>query len=161
MISRQSSKWWNSCWHKKRHRDIKWSIPKERFLDPLLATAKPNPMGPVCIFCPVFFVACSQNPHPTQQKSTGNKKPTCWLQPPWGIHGTIVYLPLHDSMNAYFVINVSRSIHLFTPYNPCWEWYFSLTITKSKKSPTGPTTSKPEDLIALVTYLGVRWQGPI
>ena len=29
----------------------------------------------------------------------------------------------------------------------------------SKKSPTGPTerTPKPEDLIALATYLGVRW----
>ena len=33
----------------------------------------------------------------------------------------------------------------------------------SKKSPTGPTerTPKPEYLIALATYLGVRWQGPI
>ena len=31
--------------------------------------------------------------------------------------------------------------------------------TYSKKSPTGPTerTPKPEYLIALVTYLGVRW----
>ena len=33
----------------------------------------------------------------------------------------------------------------------------------SKKSPTGPTerTPEPEYLIALVTYLGVRWRGPI
>ena len=31
----------------------------------------------------------------------------------------------------------------------------------SKKSPTGPTAPKPEHLIALATYLGVRWQGHI
>ena len=33
----------------------------------------------------------------------------------------------------------------------------------SKKSPTGPTerTPKPEYLLALATYLGVRWEGPI
>ena len=33
----------------------------------------------------------------------------------------------------------------------------------SKKSPTGPTerTPKPEYLIALAIYLGVRWKGPI
>ena len=36
-------------------------------------------------------------------------------------------------------------------------------IILSKKSPTGPTerTPKPEYPIALVTSLGVRWQGPI
>ena len=34
---------------------------------------------------------------------------------------------------------------------------------QSKKSPTGPTewTPQPEYLIALATYLGVRWEGPI
>ena len=34
-----------------------------------------------------------------------------------------------------------------------------VALTKSKKSPTGPTkqTPKPEYLIALATYLGVRW----
>ena len=32
-------------------------------------------------------------------------------------------------------------------------------VCDSKKSPTGPTerTPKPEYLIALATYLGVRW----
>ena len=39
---------------------------------------------------------------------------------------------------------------------------YAITVTIhhiSKKSPTGPTerTPKPEFLIALVTYLGVRW----
>ena len=39
-----------------------------------------------------------------------------------------------------------------------WE-YDLLVFRKSKKSPTGPTerTPKPEYLIALATYLGVRW----
>ena len=34
---------------------------------------------------------------------------------------------------------------------------------KSKKSPTGPTERipKPEYPVALATYLGLRWQGPI
>ena len=37
--------------------------------------------------------------------------------------------------------------------------YICITLHTSKKSPTGPTerTPKPEYLIALATYLGVRW----
>ncbi len=37
------------------------------------------------------------------------------------------------------------------------------TRANSKKSPRGPTerTPKPEYLIALAIYLGVRWKGPI
>ena len=36
---------------------------------------------------------------------------------------------------------------------------FGKYMAKSEKSPTGPTerTPKPEYLIALATYLGVRW----
>ena len=39
----------------------------------------------------------------------------------------------------------------------------SPTVVLSKKSSTGPTerTPKPEYRIALATYLGVRWYGPI
>ena len=41
--------------------------------------------------------------------------------------------------------------------------YQELYFNESKKSPTGPTerTPKPEYLITLATYLGVRWWGPI
>ena len=42
-----------------------------------------------------------------------------------------------------------------------WRWLLLVLqkFTKSKKSPTGPTerTPKPEYLISLATYLGVRW----
>ena len=43
------------------------------------------------------------------------------------------------------------------------DWVGTLPSNSSKKSPTGPTerTPKPEYLIALAAYLGVRWYGPI
>ena len=49
---------------------------------------------------------------------------------------------------------------LFEKSWPCQQF---LKVQYSKKSPTGPTerTPKPKYLIALATYLGVRWQGPI
>ena len=43
-------------------------------------------------------------------------------------------------------------------------WGKKKRILISKKSPTGPTErtpKKPEYQIDLVTYLGVRWKGPI
>ena len=57
----------------------------------------------------------------------------------------------YEYINIYLVQN---SLGVLEESNPS---------NSSKKSPTGPTerTPKPVYLIALGTYLGVRWSGPI
>ena len=55
-----------------------------------------------------------------------------------------IYCPKMDQM----IVDSSKCFHI--------GWFLEFV---SKKSPTGPTerTPKPECLIALATYLGVRW----
>ena len=71
-------------------------------------------------------------------------------------HGNLAILETGGGFQAGVVFR-TRKINAFGSSRLCISPY--KCINMSKKSPTGPTerTPKPKYLIALATYLGVRW----